>query len=100
MYSVMIHALRAFRAEADLLTNVMDVFVREPSFDWKVGFVLYVLFPFISVPVYDVVCFMVKMHQIMFAKIFTLFCTAFLKINTWGHSARKLDNPYLEKTIA
>lgn len=43
MYSVMIHALRAFRAEADLLTNTMDVFVREPSFDWKVGFVLYVL---------------------------------------------------------
>uniref|UniRef100_A0A8C6A8F9 DNA-dependent protein kinase catalytic subunit n=1 Tax=Marmota marmota marmota TaxID=9994 RepID=A0A8C6A8F9_MARMA len=35
MYSVMIHALRAFRAEADLLINTMDVFVREPSFDWK-----------------------------------------------------------------
>ncbi|MBZ3885751.1 DNA-dependent protein kinase catalytic subunit [Sciurus carolinensis] len=35
MYSVMIHALRAFRAEADLLTNTMDVFIREPSFDWK-----------------------------------------------------------------
>ncbi|XP_023573460.1 DNA-dependent protein kinase catalytic subunit [Octodon degus] len=35
VYSVMVHALRAFRAEAGLLTNTMDVFVREPSFDWK-----------------------------------------------------------------
>ncbi|XP_013375655.1 PREDICTED: DNA-dependent protein kinase catalytic subunit isoform X2 [Chinchilla lanigera] len=33
--SVMVHALRAFRSDADLLTNTMDVFVREPSFDWK-----------------------------------------------------------------
>lgn len=38
MYSIMVHALRAFRSDADLLTNTMDVFVREPSFDWKVGF--------------------------------------------------------------
>uniref|UniRef100_A0A8C5JY83 DNA-dependent protein kinase catalytic subunit n=1 Tax=Jaculus jaculus TaxID=51337 RepID=A0A8C5JY83_JACJA len=35
VYSVMVHALRAFRSDADLLTNAMDVFVKEPSFDWK-----------------------------------------------------------------
>ncbi|XP_008051625.2 DNA-dependent protein kinase catalytic subunit [Carlito syrichta] len=35
IYSVMVHALRAFRAEPDLLTSTMDVFVKEPSFDWK-----------------------------------------------------------------
>ncbi|XP_048223408.1 DNA-dependent protein kinase catalytic subunit [Perognathus longimembris pacificus] len=35
LYGVMVHALRAFRADADLLTNTMDVFVKEPSFDWK-----------------------------------------------------------------
>lgn len=35
--SVMVCALRAFRSRADLLTTTMDVFVKEPSFDWKVG---------------------------------------------------------------
>ncbi|XP_016054399.1 PREDICTED: DNA-dependent protein kinase catalytic subunit [Miniopterus natalensis] len=35
MYSVMVHSLRAFRAQPDLLTTTMDVFVKEPSFDWK-----------------------------------------------------------------
>ncbi|XP_036089192.1 DNA-dependent protein kinase catalytic subunit [Rousettus aegyptiacus] len=35
MYSVMVHALRAFRSHPDLLTTTMDVFVKEPSFDWK-----------------------------------------------------------------
>ncbi|XP_045042012.2 DNA-dependent protein kinase catalytic subunit isoform X2 [Desmodus rotundus] len=35
MYSVMVHALRAFRSHPDLLTATMDVFVKEPSFDWK-----------------------------------------------------------------
>ncbi|XP_054451411.1 DNA-dependent protein kinase catalytic subunit [Pteronotus mesoamericanus] len=35
MYSVMVHALRAFRAQPDLLTTTMDVFIKEPSFDWK-----------------------------------------------------------------
>ncbi|XP_037658373.1 DNA-dependent protein kinase catalytic subunit [Choloepus didactylus] len=35
MYSVMVHALRAFRSDPDLLINTMDVFVKEPSFDWK-----------------------------------------------------------------
>ncbi|XP_036194617.1 DNA-dependent protein kinase catalytic subunit [Myotis myotis] len=35
MYSVMVHALRAFRLHPDLLTTTMDVFVKEPSFDWK-----------------------------------------------------------------
>ncbi|XP_069076234.1 DNA-dependent protein kinase catalytic subunit isoform X2 [Pleurodeles waltl] len=33
--SVMIHALRAYRADPDLLINTMDVFVKEPSLDWK-----------------------------------------------------------------
>ncbi|KAM7075469.1 DNA-dependent protein kinase catalytic subunit isoform 1-T1 [Molossus nigricans] len=35
MYSVMVHALRALRSHPDLLTTTMDVFVKEPSFDWK-----------------------------------------------------------------
>ncbi|KAK1332131.1 hypothetical protein QTO34_007817 [Cnephaeus nilssonii] len=35
VYSVMVHALRAFRSHPDLLTTTMDVFVKEPSFDWK-----------------------------------------------------------------
>ncbi|XP_045311337.1 DNA-dependent protein kinase catalytic subunit isoform X1 [Leopardus geoffroyi] len=35
MCSVMVHALRAFRSHSDLLINTMDVFVKEPSFDWK-----------------------------------------------------------------
>ncbi|XP_028826126.1 DNA-dependent protein kinase catalytic subunit isoform X2 [Denticeps clupeoides] len=33
--SVMEHSLRAFRNEPDLLLNTMDVFVKEPSLDWK-----------------------------------------------------------------
>nr|XP_019943216.1 PREDICTED: DNA-dependent protein kinase catalytic subunit [Paralichthys olivaceus] len=33
--NVMVHSLRAFRAEPDLLLNTMDVFVKEPSLDWK-----------------------------------------------------------------
>ncbi|XP_060247015.1 DNA-dependent protein kinase catalytic subunit isoform X1 [Meriones unguiculatus] len=33
--TVMVHALRAYRSCADLLTDTMEVFVREPSFDWK-----------------------------------------------------------------
>ncbi|XP_006880480.1 PREDICTED: DNA-dependent protein kinase catalytic subunit-like isoform X2 [Elephantulus edwardii] len=35
LYSVMVHSLRAFRSHPDLLTSTMDVFVKEPSFDWK-----------------------------------------------------------------
>ncbi|XP_047579539.1 DNA-dependent protein kinase catalytic subunit isoform X1 [Lutra lutra] len=35
MSSVMVHALRAFRSHSDLLVNTMDVFIKEPSFDWK-----------------------------------------------------------------
>ncbi|OXB55687.1 hypothetical protein ASZ78_003819 [Callipepla squamata] len=35
IYSVMVHALRAYRADPDLLINTMDVFVKEPSLDWK-----------------------------------------------------------------
>uniref|UniRef100_A0A8C3LKH7 DNA-dependent protein kinase catalytic subunit n=1 Tax=Chrysolophus pictus TaxID=9089 RepID=A0A8C3LKH7_CHRPC len=35
MYSVMVHALRAYRADPDLLISTMDVFVKEPSLDWK-----------------------------------------------------------------
>lgn len=34
--SIMVHSLRAYRAEPDLLLNTMDVFVKEPSLDWKV----------------------------------------------------------------
>ncbi|XP_048062032.1 LOW QUALITY PROTEIN: DNA-dependent protein kinase catalytic subunit-like [Megalobrama amblycephala] len=33
--SVMVHSLRAFRDGPDLLLNTMDVFVKEPSLDWK-----------------------------------------------------------------
>lgn len=36
IYSVMVHALRAYRADPDPLINTMDVFVKEPSLDWKV----------------------------------------------------------------
>lgn len=35
VYSVMVHALRAFRSQSSLLTSTMDVFIKEPSFDWK-----------------------------------------------------------------
>lgn len=35
--SVMVHSLRAYRAEPDLLLNTMDVFVKEPLLDWKVN---------------------------------------------------------------
>lgn len=45
IYSVMVHALRAYREDPDLLISTMDVFVKEPSLDWKVGFFL---FPFFS----------------------------------------------------
>lgn len=38
IYSVMVHALRAYRSDPDLLLSTMDVFVKEPSLDWKVGF--------------------------------------------------------------
>lgn len=34
--SVMVHALRAFSTQPDLLLNTMDVFVKEPLLDWKV----------------------------------------------------------------
>ncbi|XP_062849596.1 DNA-dependent protein kinase catalytic subunit [Trichomycterus rosablanca] len=33
--SVMVHSLRAFRDKPDHLLNTMDVFVKEPSLDWK-----------------------------------------------------------------
>uniref|UniRef100_A0A8C7SL94 DNA-dependent protein kinase catalytic subunit n=1 Tax=Oncorhynchus mykiss TaxID=8022 RepID=A0A8C7SL94_ONCMY len=33
--SVMVHSLRAYRANPELLLNTMDVFVKEPSLDWK-----------------------------------------------------------------
>nr|XP_010307429.1 PREDICTED: DNA-dependent protein kinase catalytic subunit [Balearica regulorum gibbericeps] len=35
IYSVMVHALRAYRQDPDLLISTMDVFVKEPSLDWK-----------------------------------------------------------------
>lgn len=34
--SIMVHSLRAYRAEPDLLLNTMDVFIKEPCLDWKV----------------------------------------------------------------
>ena len=34
--SCMIHTMRALRYSPDLLLNTMDVFVKEPSLDWKV----------------------------------------------------------------
>ena len=34
--SVMVHSLRAFSSQPELLLNTMDVFVKEPSLDWKV----------------------------------------------------------------
>ncbi|XP_029105413.1 DNA-dependent protein kinase catalytic subunit-like [Scleropages formosus] len=33
--STMVHCLRAYRASPDLLLNTMDIFVKEPSLDWK-----------------------------------------------------------------
>uniref|UniRef100_A0A7M4FFG4 DNA-dependent protein kinase catalytic subunit n=1 Tax=Crocodylus porosus TaxID=8502 RepID=A0A7M4FFG4_CROPO len=35
IYSIMTHALRAYRKDPDLLISTMDVFVKEPSLDWK-----------------------------------------------------------------
>ncbi|XP_078072249.1 DNA-dependent protein kinase catalytic subunit isoform X3 [Mustelus asterias] len=35
IYSTMVHGLRAFRLDPDLLLSTMDVFVKEPSLDWK-----------------------------------------------------------------
>jgi len=35
--SCMSHTLRALRFSPDTLLNTMDVFVKEPSLDWKVG---------------------------------------------------------------
>ena len=34
--SCMVHTLRALRNSPDLLINTMDIFVKEPSLDWKV----------------------------------------------------------------
>ena len=35
----MVHTLRALESAPELLLNMMDVFVKEPSVDWKVGWV-------------------------------------------------------------
>uniref|UniRef100_A0A803SLW3 DNA-dependent protein kinase catalytic subunit n=1 Tax=Anolis carolinensis TaxID=28377 RepID=A0A803SLW3_ANOCA len=35
LYNVMLHCLRAYRIDQDVLINTMDVFVKEPSLDWK-----------------------------------------------------------------
>ncbi|XP_066480516.1 DNA-dependent protein kinase catalytic subunit [Tiliqua scincoides] len=35
IYSVMVHSLRAYRADPDIIISTMDVFVKEPSLDWK-----------------------------------------------------------------
>ncbi|XP_044280098.1 DNA-dependent protein kinase catalytic subunit isoform X2 [Varanus komodoensis] len=33
--SVMVHSLKAYRVDQDILINTMDIFVKEPSLDWK-----------------------------------------------------------------
>lgn len=38
IYSVMVHSLRAYRINQDVLINTMDIFVKEPSLDWKVRY--------------------------------------------------------------
>ncbi|XP_054840598.1 DNA-dependent protein kinase catalytic subunit [Eublepharis macularius] len=35
IYSMMVHSLKAYRVYPELLINTMDVFVKEPSLDWK-----------------------------------------------------------------
>lgn len=40
LHSVMVHSLRAYRANPDIIISTMDVFVKEPSLDWKVGSVI------------------------------------------------------------
>lgn len=55
MYSIMVHALRAFRSQSNLLANTMDVFVKEPSFDWKVGLFICTFHFYFNVPVIDLV---------------------------------------------
>ncbi|KAJ6662088.1 hypothetical protein lerEdw1_012553 [Lerista edwardsae] len=35
LHSVMVHSLRAYRADPDIIISTMDVFVKEPSLDWK-----------------------------------------------------------------
>ena len=37
MEGIMIHTLRALRHNSDLLMCTMDVFIKEPSLDWKVN---------------------------------------------------------------
>ena len=36
LQNTMVHTLRALRQNHELLVNTMDVFVKEPSLDWKV----------------------------------------------------------------
>lgn len=104
MSSVMVHALRAFRSHSDLLTNTMDVFIKEPSFDWKVGLFLctfHLLLQYTK-DLSGVSYYMMEIHQIVLVKIFTLFCVVFFKINIWGQLAWKPDtwhNLNLEKTV-
>lgn len=44
IYSVMVHSLRAYRADPDIIISTMDVFVKEPSLDWKVGSLVNLLY--------------------------------------------------------
>lgn len=48
--SVMVCALRALRARPDLLITTMDVFVKEPSFDWRVRLFLHTFHLYYSTP--------------------------------------------------
>jgi len=46
MTGVMTHSLDALRCSADLLLTTMDVFIKEPSLDWRVGSQLHSGFDF------------------------------------------------------
>ena len=37
MEGVMIHTLHALRVNSEVLLSTMDVFIKEPSLDWKVS---------------------------------------------------------------
>lgn len=36
--ATMVHTLSALQSKSELLFNVMDIFIKEPTLDWKVKF--------------------------------------------------------------
>jgi len=44
MEGVMVHSLQALRSNSELLLTMMDVFIKEPSLDWKVTIITHMLF--------------------------------------------------------